>query len=389
MEKKPSTNAAITTTSSTSASDNAKYIQLQKDATFVIKLLKTQPGPCTGSQISDLSGGIRIGNITLDSSSSNEPPQTVMDLLKNSPLVRIDYENKTIEFSHPMRDVKNLVTFVTDHYNDEKQGVSREALIEYDETKEWATQIRHHLHHGDLIGLKHTAKHEVGLFPRNSDKMLVPLSSTVSCTPDDPYLICKSDVRHEVRVGDLIVVCNKTYRVSGTPLTVGNVNSASADDWLSTLAAPYSSSSIEQKKISAADERAMESGKSNYKFPFTAEKLPIEPPFQESSPMENVTVYKVGCTNDIRQVWHDTAKSLAGQYQLSNALLNKNLDNKLISLGVFTQELMNSYNHVALEHANLQTAQKAKKMEEESKVRKRRRVVSANVTNIHMLQKQP
>ena len=387
MEATTTTSSSSPTNNNNNNDNNAKYVQLQKDATSIIKLLKTQSGPCTASQISDLSGGIRIGFNNVSNNENSNEPQTVMDLLKNSPLVKIDYENKTIEFSHPMRDVKNLVTFVTDQYDKEKQGVSREALIEFDEKKEWAAKIKHHLHHGDLLALKHTAKHEVALFPRNSDKMLVPLSSTVSGTPGDNYLLCKSDLRHEVRVGDLIVVCNKTYRVSGTPISAGTSNTISAEDWLSTLSAPYSSSSIEEKKISAADGRAMESGKSNYKYPFTAEKLPIEPAFQETSPMENVTVFKIGCTNDIRQVWHDTAKSLAGQYQLNTGPINKNLDNKLVTLGVFTQELMNSYNHVALEHANLQAAQRAKKMEEESKGKKRRRVVSANVTNIHMMQK--
>jgi len=214
--------------------------------------------------------------------------------------------------------------------NDVKEWVERNpagvALDEFVDFfgEDWRSTGMAMVYDGSVIAMKETERNTVFLYPRG-DEFFVPLSGTFSAKHGDPYVTTSRDVRQEIRRGDALKLCGKVYRVSVQP------NGESSMDWLGSTKAPYSTSSVEDSQ------RVPKHG---FCYDFTANKLPIDPPFRETASLIDGQALKFGCTNDVRAVWRKISMEPAnnftpGQFRALDAVLEGK---------VMSRELLDAYN---------------------------------------------
>ena len=347
--------------------------RLKIEAARVVESLKREGDARTAAEIRD-GVGVRIVFPQEDPDDDDEPTEDQIEfgkllfarLLRN-PFLRLVDSNKFV-FESALAGVVDPKAFV----DLKKTGVVREDLVRH--KAEWAERCSAMINDAQVLALKDpSTRLRVVLFPRIAENdYQVRVSGTASapfagCT----YLVTSHDLRCELRRGDAIVFQNKVYRVSGET----TATSAGRDvDWLSLNAAPYSASSVAERKRANAP----------FKHEFDATKLPIHPPFRGAFPVVDAAITKYGCTNDVRDEWHRLSV-LADSRFVSPEHDRRALNTALVDLDVCDETLVRQYDRGIDESV---AEMDARRSEVIARPRKRGRIVAVS-SNAHMAHTKP
>mmetsp|Transcript_12535 Transcript_12535/g.22728 ORF Transcript_12535/g.22728 Transcript_12535/m.22728 type:complete len:398 (-) Transcript_12535:1655-2848(-) len=272
--------------------------------------------------------------------------EDVLQRLKVSELIEIDENEEKIRFKPrvEVHDINSLLKAL-DRFPD---GISIQELEEsgpadirlvVDKAITWGLVIA--IRNRNTVG----GSSNLLLFPKGPS-FLVPLQGKFKAEVSKAKLESTADVRKEVRRGDAIIVGREganafndfdgvdeekikdsCFRVSND--TVGSrleeVNYGRIVDGVLKNFVPYSRSSSSLPAQGPDVE---------YKRKFTDTKIPIAPAYKGKRNLENVQVYKHGCTNDIREMWREATKrhkyraTDSGAATLNNQLLQRSLCTK-------------------------------------------------------------
>lgn len=141
---------------------------------------------------------------------------------------------------------------------------------------------------GEIIGVENKEKKTLVLFSRGS-QYFSTLSGTASSNPGEQMIETTEDVTNEVRRGEAVLVGQFWYRVSSA------VKIGAGQEQPQRARAPASVTM--DKDLSDRNE---------YILPFTKSSLPLDGDFEDPNPYSG-PILKHGATNDVRQLWRDTA----------------------------------------------------------------------------------
>ena len=335
-------------------------------------------------------GGDKFPKNKLHSFGNPEKDALFFEEMRRHPLLVYDPLDESFSLSpFASVDERNLI----DKISESKTGISREELVDVNPLLNYT--IRERLREGSFLPLKgQKHRHVLMLYPRGNSDFRVPLNGTVRATKDSPILETSHDFTSEVRRGDVIIIEGIRYRVSSEERKLDKMTKKELkeyiedleevppdsddidtlikvahaltnkigvivrkprkfeyEDNLEELKAPYSSSSVAYP---------LNFDKKAFKYDFTPKALPIDPPYRGSNNTQ-LTVYKYGCTNDVRDVYHKIVN--APEYKLEG----QSLDNYLSEKKILSQDILNSLNRnkVALDEAV-----KNKRLEDHAKRRK-------------------
>ena len=168
---------------------------------------------------------------------------------------------------------------------------------------------------GRMIVEKHATAADEFLYRRN-DAYYVPLPGTAEVPPHGRSLITTHDLTSEVRRGDLILIQSAgtldPYRVLGVERERAKKKYLpKCVDSLRRLPSRYSASSWptakkDLTKIAIECEKTL--------LPFDARYVPIDPPFRGEEGLKNAKLFKLGATNDFRDLWRSVCKEESFEY---------------------------------------------------------------------------
>mmetsp|Transcript_22677 Transcript_22677/g.33142 ORF Transcript_22677/g.33142 Transcript_22677/m.33142 type:complete len:352 (+) Transcript_22677:58-1113(+) len=230
----------------------------------------------------------------------------VLDMMKNNPKIDIEYVGGggmlfKYRAKFDIRHRGELLRMV----ERVKSGISVKDII--DCYVGISADIKDIILSGEVMACKNSETRDTVLFPRG-DTFLCPLSGTVSAVPGRQLVETSTDLRSEVRRGDAVRVSSSWFRIACAVSTSGNQPARASP--------PLSVSSV--KSLSA---------RNVYVDVFSDTVMPLDGDYDGTEPFKG-TVYKHGCTNDIRDKWHGTVddiKKLRSETDLHAALLKLNL----------------------------------------------------------------
>ncbi len=326
----------------------------------LVQFLRDVPGhkALTAPEIYEKSDGIDIRD------------EAVVAVLRSKPRidVREDKELNVLKFAYkPKYNITCEDDLLTELANAGCKGLKRADVEDGgEEVKEIVNSM---ILKGRMIVEKHATSADEFLY-RRSDAYYVPLPGTARVESNGTVLHTTHDLTDQVRRGDLILVQSAgtldPYRVLG----LGSERSKRAKylpkciESLKNLPHRYSASSWPTKKtdlskISIETEKTL--------MPFDARSLPIDPPFRGKVRLEKAKLFKVGSTNDFRDMWREVSKKTRYDYPTHSDMLDDFLaKNRLVQ-------------------GELVSTKEMKTRRGPKRKRKRRRVIGSRTTNAHML----
>jgi len=338
----------------------------------------------------------------------------VLNKLKRSEDIIVDINQIKFKAKYPITDLKSLMEQLEKH----ERGIIYNDILNCCADKEYAHEF---ISEAITLGLVNCIKPPRGrkektvLFAKGSS-FLVPLSGTFIKQRNEKKTSLKCldseflDVTKEVRRGDAVIVDwkgvlayrDKNYqsckeycrRVSADVVNIEKRNKPkyepgtcfeSARDQVERNAPPFTTSSTTLK----LNETKKQDLKFRYifnhkKIPLAPEKLPVIPnmkrrlleedddDYEAELNASKLTLYKHGCTNDVRDLWAKVCKQTPYNAKEDTLKLLKQLrDKKLITQDEIDRDFLNK-------------APRPKK--EKIKKRRRRMKIPKNLTNNHMLE---
>jgi hypothetical protein len=396
---RPNTNSSNNTTTTNSSSSFPQHLESQviDQLIRVTNFLKqAKPGESFSSEEIQQQIGIHIlQNINEEQNDDNMIELELYNRIANNPHIKI-FDGR-FQYDHELSTVTNLLSYI----ESKPTGVRREALLEFDShgLRGWARECNELLLRGKVLAVKHTSEKKVVMYPRGQRDLWVKLNNTkVTGTIGSSELQISRDVRKLIRRGDLIRINGKNYRVSlefageaqavttTTTTSSSNSNSSNNNDnaqtttiinseWLEFCEAPYSTSSIKDPhKGKKGDARI-------YSKDFTEKSIPIAPPLESS--VQDVPVFKHGCTNDIRSYWHKISN------EKGNIKTGRDLDRALIDARLLSQEKIAEYNHASIERQERRDNEQQQQQQQQNPHHKRRKTNNNRPymmkSNLHMM----
>lgn len=167
---------------------------------------------------------------------------------------------------------------------------------------------------GKVIAIK-SKEHEHVIFPRN-EHFETHLAGVYQANSSDPQVLeslghTLHNLQPDLRRGDLVGVRSK----DGMGLS-GRV-------WRRVSTELRGAQTEWAKVTSASSEQPLRSKDPDWKRPFTDSKLPLDDKPAESGPL---LLSKFGCSNDIRDLWYETASQLPkGEKALQDELIQEGM----------------------------------------------------------------
>ena len=193
-----------------------------------------------------------------------------------------------------------------------------------------------------MIVEKHATSADEFLYPRR-DAYYVPLPGTARVESHGRVVHTTHDLTDQVRRGDLILIQSAgsldPYRVLG----LGSERAKrkylpKCIEALKNLPMRYSASSTTTKKTDLS-KIAIET--ENMLMRFDARCLPIDPPFRGEVGLEKAKLFKVGSTNDFRDMWREVCDRERFDYPTHSDKLDSYLAKHRLVQGDLTESKNN------------------------------------------------
>ena len=273
-----------------------------------------------------------------------------MDSLKNNPVLEYDEHTDTLCYKRQehltgIHDYASLVKTV--NANPGVDGYSFRELKEDEPYAFVAEDAMMAIEQGDIIGVKHAEKREISLHARGHP-FYSQLSGRVVAKANQARVSTTVDLRSEIRRGDLLVL--SPAGPDHPERFVCRVSVAGyKSKGLEGNHVPFSASSVADRK----------SKLEVFSEEFTANWVPLSQDYPEGAPEGELYAFKMGCTNDIRQLWAEHKKPYS--------VHARELDELLVSHGLMEQSLLDKLNKV---DENTRAAELRRKKLEQARVNK-------------------
>lgn len=278
----------------------------------------------------------------------------VIILLKGNPKVKMTEDGKYA--FKDVYDIRNR-TDILNCLKDESKGIRLKLIV--DNYMEIEDDVRQYAYNTEIIVDRNGEKNDATLFDRGATYR-VPLSGTVSIRKHSSMLVTSHDLRSEITRGDAIYIQDMVFRVSYK----GGVNSR-----LGPCKWEFVSGASSTTPAETRDGQPFQDS-------FDSERLPLDRMWKGGD-INNIKVYKEGCSDDIRLLWNSTSER--DDFPIDR----KALDNIMLRQGLLSREQVNK--RKAQERSINERKRKAKlKLNSQNKIRKKRKRLNTTDTNAHM-----